>query len=101
MVKKINGSEIIEFRNIECVYNLINVNGSSLIIWYKNPVTQKSKAILVRPDEKSTSPTTGFPVYNYKSAELNITKFIREKAVNANPDYKHEYKPKWFLFSIK
>jgi len=101
LIKKIIGSEIIQFKDVEYVYNLMNINGNSLVIWYKDPQTQKSKVILVRPDEKNPSPETGFPVYSYGSIELNITKFIREKATKVNPNYLYRNNPRWFLLCLR
>ncbi len=101
IIKKINGNKIIEFKDVEYVYNLININGNSLVIWYKDSKTQKSKVILVRPEEKNPSPQVGFPVYSYGSTELNITRFIKEKATKENPNYLYTNKPRWFLFGLK
>ncbi len=101
IIKKITGSEIVQFENVEYVYNLININGNSLIVRYKDSQTQKSKVILVRPDEKNPSPETGFPVYAYGSTDLNITKFIKEKAMKANPNYLYASSPRWFLLGLK
>ena len=101
IIKTIMGNKIIEFKNVEYVYNLMNINGNSLIIWYKDPKTQKSKVILVRPDEKNPAAKTGFPVYSYGSSELSITKFIKEKAIKENPNYLFTNSPRWFLFGFK
>ncbi|HAE36778.1 TPA: hypothetical protein DCX66_03575 [Candidatus Nomurabacteria bacterium] len=100
-IKGITGNKIIEFKNVEYAYNFINLNGNSLVIWYKDSKTQKSKVILVRPDEKSPSPQVGFPIYSYGSAELEITKFIKEKAIKANPGYLYTNKPRWIFFCLK
>lgn len=101
LIKRISGMEIVEFKDVEFVFNLINIQGTSLLIWYKNKKTNKSNVILVRPEGKTPLPENNFPVYSYGSAELEITKFIKDKATKANPNYLYTNKPRWFLFGFK
>ncbi len=101
IVKGITGDKIIEFGNVEAVYNLININGNTLIVWYKEVKNGQSKAILVRPDENNPKAEAGFPLYSYGDTKLSITDYIKDKAIKANPDYNYAIKPRWFLFGIK
>lgn len=98
IIKTFGGNKIINFRDVFYIYNLININGSSVVIWYKD--TDKNKVILVRPDDETPSPSQGFPVYSYDGKELSITKYIKEKALRDNPNYLKINNPRWFLFSI-
>lgn len=100
LIKRIQGNKIINFKDILYTYNLININGTSVVIWYKDDMTNKTKVILVRPEIKIPSASQGFPVYSYNRVELEITKYIREKAIKENPDYLNTGNPRWFLFSI-
>jgi len=100
LVKTIRGSKVINFKDILYTYNLINIDGASLVIWYKEETTNKIKVILVRPENKIPPPAKGFPVYSYEGVELEITKYIKEKAIKENANYLNINNPRWFLFSI-
>ena len=100
LIRTIKGIKTVDFKDVVSVYNLININGASIILWYRNIETQKMKVVLIRPEEKNPSPKVGFPLYSYGSSELGMTKFIKEKAIMENPDYLNKNNPRWFLFSI-
>lgn len=94
-----NKEKIIEYRNVVYVYNLVNINGTSLVLWYKDTKTNKLKVILVRPEKENSIDNT-YHNSVLGIGELQITKFIKEKAIKSNPDYLDINNPRWFLFSI-
>jgi hypothetical protein len=94
-----NNNKIIEYKNVIYVYNLINIKGNSLVLWYLDTEKNKLKVILVCPEkENSTNNTYGNSLLGI--GELQITKFIKEKATKSNPSYLNINNPRWFLFSI-
>lgn len=100
LIKTIRKNKVIEFKDVVCVYNLINFKGTYLVLWYKDTATQKLKVILVRPETEKLQPKIDISLYTTGGGELSITKFIREKAIKENPDYLKINNPRWFLFSI-
>lgn len=101
LIKGLNGDKIIEFKDVVYVYNLINVKGTYLVLWYKDKETQKLKVVLVRPEMEKFIPKLNYSLYLKGAKEdLEITKFIKEKAMSQNPGYLKINNPRWFLFSI-
>ena len=100
LIKKMNGKKVVKFKDVQYVYDFINIRGASLVIKYRDAETGKIKVILTRPEEKNLSPKTGFLLYNYGSVELKITKFIREKATKENPNYSYKSTPRRFLLGL-
>lgn len=100
LIKTIKKNKVVEFKDVVCVYNLINFKGTYLILWYKDAETQKLKVILVRPEVEKFQPKINISLYLEGGGELGITKFIKEKAIKENPDYLNINNPRWFLFSI-
>lgn len=99
LIKTITKNKIVEFKNIAYVYDLINIKGNHLVLWYMDTEEQKLKVILMKPEMEKISFKREFPFYE-KKEELNITKFIKEKAKKENPDYLNTNNTRYFLFSI-
>ena len=96
-IKSFLGEKIVEYKDIEHVYDVKAINGIHLIIWYFNKEKNKSKVIYVKPKPEK------LPVSSYllNKGELDITKFIKENSVKANPNYLHINKSsRWFLFGF-
>jgi hypothetical protein len=100
LIKALNGKKIIEYKDIVYVYNLINIKGAYLVLWYKDKETQKLKVVFVMPEMQKLFSKIKTSFYFNGEEELDITKFIKEKAMKENPDYLKINNPRWFLFSI-
>jgi len=94
-----NNNQIIEYKNIVYVYNLINIKGNSLVLWYLDVNTNKLKVILMRP-EKENPTNISYTNTLLGAGELQVTKFIKDKAIKSNQNYLNINNPRWFLFSI-
>ena len=95
LIKTIKKNRVVTFKDVVYVYNLISFKGNYLVLWYKDIDTRKLKVILVRPEMEKL-----FSNYLNRGGNLEMTKFIKEKAMQENPDYLKINKRRWFLFSI-
>src|SRR3989339_173043 len=95
----INHKKTIEYKNIVYVYNLRYENGYGLVLWYLDIKTNKLKVILVFP-EKENSVKYTYRDTLFNTVELQVTKFIKEKAIKSNPHYLNINNRRYFLFSI-
>lgn len=81
---------IIRYKDIYYTYSLVSLRASYGIVWYKDALNGKLKAILLRPTEITSQKSTG----------LKIINFIKERAQKENPNYMNINNERWFLFSI-
>jgi len=96
LVKTLNGQNIIEFNDIVWI-NQSNIGSNWYVIFIKyiNKETGKSKIIYMLPEMYTSR--EGVSVLN-PFGELNITKYIREQIIKANPSYQKENEPsRWSL----
>lgn len=100
LIKKIKGTEKIEFKNVVYVYDIVSVKGNSLFIWYEEKETEKLKVIFVMPANENLLPKSNYFSLLVGKGKMEITKFIEEKAIKENPEYLNINNPRWFLFSI-
>lgn len=100
LVKTINGYKKVEYKNIIYVYNLVNVKGIYVIVWYKDIETNKNKVILIRPEKEISLIKQSYMSNLLGKGEIEMTKFIKEKAIKENKEYLMINNPRWFLFII-
>ncbi len=93
LMKSLKGEEVLLYKDIEWInQNIFGSNWYIITIKYRDIQTNKSKIIFVFPEMYTNKENLSF----YK--ELNMTKYIREQALKANPSYRIEYEPsRWFL----
>lgn len=93
LIKSISGERVLDYKDIEWInQNIFGSNWYILSIKYKDIKTGQSKSIFVFPEMYSIRERiTMF-------GELNITKYIREQIIKANPSYNIENEPsRWYL----
>ena len=95
LVKTLKKYKEVKFKDVVYAYSLISFRGSYLVLWYKDTETQKLEVVLVRPEMEKL-----FSNFLNRGEDLGITKYIREKAMQENPDYLKTGNRRWFLFSI-
>lgn len=97
LIKSIKKEKVVKFKDVAYLYNLISFRGDYLVLWYNDVETGKLEVILVRPEMSKT----GIASYIYREGDLDITKFIKERAMRENHEYLKTDKRRWFLFSIR
>jgi hypothetical protein len=97
LIKSLKKEKVVKFKDVAYVYNLISFRGDYLLLWYNDVETGKLEVVLVRPAMNKISISS----YLYREGDLEITKFIKEKAMRENHEYLKTDKRRWFLFSIR
>jgi hypothetical protein len=95
IIKKLSGQEIIDYSDIEYVSQIAMLRPTLISLKYLNRKTGESHKILIMPDAGALM----FP-FNFLE-EVDMTRFIRQQVVRANPDYNRESEPsKWLPFGL-
>lgn len=100
LIRTFKGEKIVEYKNILYVYNLVNIKGIYLILWYQDTETNKKRVIMVRPENEILLIKSNYSSYLFGKGEIEMTKYIKERAIKENPSYLNINNPRWFLFTI-
>ena len=96
LMKSLVAKNILLYKDIEWINQ--NIFGSSwyiISIKYKNTETGKSNIIFILPEQYTSRES--WSILN-PFVELNITKYIREQIIKANPSYQIQNEPsRWYL----
>jgi hypothetical protein len=91
VIKSLQGQKIIDYRDIEWVYQIAMINPAMISLKYYDKETGESKKILILPSISSR-----LFRFNFLD-ELDMTKFIRERLIASKPDYAQEMEPSRWL----
>lgn len=95
VINKLNGQETIDYKDIEYVYQIAMVSPTLISLKYNDRRTGESHKILIMPSTSSQMFKFNF------LEELEMTKFIRDQIVKANPNYNTDSEPsKWVSLGL-
>lgn len=96
-IKSFIGEKLVDYKDIEHVYDVKAINGIHLILWYFDKEKNRSRVIYIKPKPENLPASS----YFLNKGEFEITSFIKEKAKKANQNYLQVNKSsRWFLFGF-
>lgn len=95
LIKKIKGTQIINYADIEYVSQPLMVNPKLISIRYTDRESGTSENILLMPSRSSY-------VFKFDMfGELDMTRFLRQQILKYNPNFTREAEPsRWKLFAM-
>jgi len=85
------GKKIVDYKDIEWIYQIGLISPILISVKYYDNVIGKSRKILIMPS------TSEYFFRIILFGELEMTKFIRERIIAANPDYSKDLEPSRWL----
>lgn len=97
IINTLSGEKVLDYKDIEWInQNILGSNWYIISLKYKNNETGKFKTIFIFPEMYTAH--ENISLFANLSQELNITKYIREQIIKANPAYQQNNEPsRWYL----
>lgn len=94
VIKTMRGPKVVQYQDIEWVYQMALINPPFISLQYRDVDSGMSQKILIVPPFRSRVSLSAI------LAEMEMTAYIREKALAANPGYARENEPSRYLAFI-
>ena len=98
LVKNVYEKKALNYKDIEWInQNILGSNWYIISLKYKDIESGKYKTVFIFPEMFTSTENTS--LFANLGQELNITKYIREQIMKANPAYQQSNEPsRWYLF---